>query len=725
MCLMENSSRNAVMENIMALSNLTDDSMNDNISSPVNVTYLEMEFGIVLNATEPMMENNQVIILLNDLQVLTEQLAGSIGENSFAEWQVKMEDLHNQSQSAGGYLCYGFSDCIVTIGETISYLLHLTPLPEATTLLTNLQEAETDLLDLAIQTNLTMDEAISKMDKMLLVLEEFLQLNYWCASAPNITVQPEKRIATTENGTVTLYCEAESLVPVNYKWKKGSTDVPGANSSTLVLQDIKFADADNYTCIATNHIGSATSLNASVEVQEFPSLTLQPDHQDIYLWDQNGAQFKCNVAGVPNPGIRWYYRPHDQEEFAIVPNKSTNIYTIPNTVPEHEGVYYCEAYNEQGAVQSRQVNLIVLRTSVAQLTQPFTLNVAIITDGNVDAVVEEALNITLGSGMIDSLQNVLVQHLITVVNNLLSLQRTSLEDVTITELDDMLLSISFALYSYNISYSDVNGEDLFYVAPGARSEWNDVLDELVNLLQNESMIVSDGMDAYQTSSSSLLMGDIRLGCPRGSAVYDDNQFLCVSCPAGSYQVDNRITLVNGDGSETVVVMPDCVACPINTYQYIQGQTQCASCPDHHITHSNSTRLLEDCIMMCPPGEYSDDGLVPCNKCPIGQYQSSHGQLECVECPVNHNTRNTGTQQMEDCLPLCPPGTYSSDRFEPCLECPCGTYSDMFGTMQCNNCSTIGAPQDQCTGIFKIVMVVKKTKRVEYQLWLLQLVLVGE
>ena len=103
-------------------------------------------------------------------------------------------------------------------------------------------------------------------------------------------------------------------------------------------------------------------------------------------------------------------------------------------------------------------------------------------------------------------------------------------------------------------------------------------------------------------------------------------------------------------------------------------------------------------MMCPPGEYSDDGLVPCNKCPIGQYQSSHGQLECVECPVNHNTRNTGTQQMEDCLPLCPPGTYSSDRFEPCLECPCGTYSDMFGTMQCNNCSTIGAPQDQCTGI---------------------------
>ena len=521
------SSQDAVMENVMALSNLSADSMNDNTTSSVNVTYLEMEFGVTVNVTEMSNDDATAITnLLDDLQALTLQLAASVGENSFAEWQVKMEDLHNQTGSAAGHACFGFSDCLVTVGEITRNLLRLTPLSEATVLLDNLQEAESNLLDLAVQTNLTIDEAISKTDKILLVLEELLQLNYWCASVPNITVQPEKRIATPENNTVVITCEAESMAPVNYKWKKGSTDVPGANSSTLVLQDIKFADADNYTCIATNHIGSVTSINASVEVQELPAFFLQPSHQDIYLRDQNGAQFKCNATGFPYPGFRWYRRLHNETKFTVIPDEDENEYTIPNTVPEHEGVYYCEAYNEQGAVQSRQVNLTVLRTSVAQLAQYFTLNITAITNDSIGEVMEEASNLTLGSGMMDSPQNVLIQHFITVVNNSINMQQVTIEDVTITELDDMSLSVTFGLYSYNISYTEENGNNLLLIGPEARNEWGVVLNELLGFLRNDNVVVSDGIAAYQVSSSSLQMGDIQFACPPGSAIYEDNQFLC-------------------------------------------------------------------------------------------------------------------------------------------------------------------------------------------------------
>ena len=520
-------SKDAVMNNVMALGNLSADSMNNNATSPVNFTYLQMEFGANINMSELMSSENEgtsaITNLLNNLQELTLKLAGSIGENSFSEWQVKMEDLHNQTESVAGHFCYGFSDCLVTVGEVTSNLLRLAPLPEATGLLFKLKEAEKDLLDLALQFNLTIDEAISKTDKISNVLEEFSQLNYWCASIPNITVQPEERVTTAENNTVILTCEAESLAPVNYKWKKGSVDVPDAKMNTLTIENIKFSDAENYTCIATNHIGSVTSSNASVEVQELPAFFLQPDHQDIYLRDQNGAQFKCNATGVPYPGFRWYYRPHNETEFTIVPGEDENEYVIPNTIPEHEGVYYCEAYNEQGAVQSRQVNLTVLGTSVAQLAQYFTLNINTITNGSFGDVIDEASNITNGS---DSPLNTLAEHLITVVNDLIELRRTTIENVTIVAINDTSLSVRMGLYSYNISYSGINSNDLLLIGPEARSEWGIVINELLSLLQNEEVIISDGVTAYQVSSSSLQMGDIQLACPQGSAVYEDNQFLC-------------------------------------------------------------------------------------------------------------------------------------------------------------------------------------------------------
>ena len=523
-------SQDTIMNNVMTLANLSADSMNNSATAAVNLTYLETEFGATVNMSELMSSDNEtsaVTRLLDDLQELTRQLAGSIGENSFSEWQAKIEELHNQTESAAGYFCLGFSDCLVTVGEVIGRLLRLTPLSEATELLVKLEEAERDLLDLALQSNLTIVEAIGKMDRILNILEEFSQLNYWCASIPNITVQPEERVTTVENDMVILTCEAESLAPVNYKWKKGSAEILGAKNNTLVIENIKFSDAENYTCIATNHIGSVTSSNASVEVQELPAFFLQPDHQDIYLRDQNGAQFKCNATGVPYPGFRWYYRRHNETEFTVVPGEDENEYTIPNTIPEHEGVYYCEAHNEQGAVQSRQVNLTVLGTTVAQLAQYFTFNINITNNGSYDNVVEEARNLTVGSGSgSGSPLSILNEHLTAVVRNLTDLRRTTIENLTITTLDDLSLSVTMGVYSYNISYPGINSDDLLIIGPQTRNEWGAVISELVNLLQNEQVVVSDGVTVYQVSSSSLQMGDIQLACPRGSAVYEDNQFLC-------------------------------------------------------------------------------------------------------------------------------------------------------------------------------------------------------
>ena len=63
-------------------------------------------------------------------------------------------------------------------------------------------------------------------------------------------------------------------------------------------------------------------------------------------------------------------------------------------------------------------------------------------------------------------------------------------------------------YSYNISYPRVNGNDLLLITSQTRNEWGMVISELLSLLQNEEVVISDGITAYQVSFSSLEMGDI-------------------------------------------------------------------------------------------------------------------------------------------------------------------------------------------------------------------------
>ena len=109
---------------------------------------------------------------------------------------------------------------------------------------------------------------------------------------------------------------------------------------------------------------------------------------------------------------------------------------------------------------------------------------------------------------------------------MINLHRTTIENVTIATLDDTSLSVTMGLYSYNISYSGVNSNDLLLIGPEARNEWGTIINDLQGLLQNEEVIISDGVKAYQVSTSSIQSGDIQLACPQGSAVYEDNQFLC-------------------------------------------------------------------------------------------------------------------------------------------------------------------------------------------------------
>lgn len=100
-----------------------------------------------------------------------------------------------------------------------------------------------------------------------------------------------------------------------------------------------------------------------------------------------------------------------------------------------------------------------------------------------------------------------------------------------------------------------------------------------------------------------------------------------------------------NGRIVAEVIPECVGCPLNTYQDKVGGPECIPCPSNHVTLTTETKTVTDCIGkcykcfmyyiyyvgLCPPNYNSSTGLAPCEPCPKGMYQPEYGELYCIPC----------------------------------------------------------------------------------------------
>ena len=88
------------------------------------------------------------------------------------------------------------------------------------------------------------------------------------AAAPSITSQPVSQ--TISSGSTVVFSVAATGVPTPiYQWRNGSNNISGATSATLVLSGPTGATAalaGNYSCWATNSLGTAASNTAALTV---------------------------------------------------------------------------------------------------------------------------------------------------------------------------------------------------------------------------------------------------------------------------------------------------------------------------------------------------------------------------------------------------------------------------------------------------------------------------
>lgn len=87
------------------------------------------------------------------------------------------------------------------------------------------------------------------------------------STAPAITTQPQSQTVSV-GANITFSIVASGTPAPTFQWRKGATDIAGATTTSLALNNVQTTDAGDYTVVATNSAGTATSAAATLTVNQ-------------------------------------------------------------------------------------------------------------------------------------------------------------------------------------------------------------------------------------------------------------------------------------------------------------------------------------------------------------------------------------------------------------------------------------------------------------------------
>lgn len=147
-----------------------------------------------------------------------------------------------------------------------------------------------------------------------------------------------------------------------------SEDYPGV----ITLREASIEDAGIYECRASN-IAGETSLSATLEIHQQPSISIVPDRERFDLTEGDELRFTCLATGIPTPSIQIKFPDTAR---GITPARSSEIRrdqseaTLAhfNVQQSHAGNFECIATNDAGQdIKYIQVNVAEKRGDVGMI----------------------------------------------------------------------------------------------------------------------------------------------------------------------------------------------------------------------------------------------------------------------------------------------------------------------------------------------------------------------
>jgi hypothetical protein len=119
---------------------------------------------------------------------------------------------------------------------------------------------------------------------------------------PSITNQPQDEVIAA-HGMGSFNVSATGTSPLSYQWLFAGTNLPGATSGTLIVNDVTPSELGTYAVIVTNNYGSVTSSIANLYM--YPYLA-QPFGPVLTYWGQTNT-LSVEAWGSGNLSYQWYF----------------------------------------------------------------------------------------------------------------------------------------------------------------------------------------------------------------------------------------------------------------------------------------------------------------------------------------------------------------------------------------------------------------------------------
>ena len=142
------------------------------------------------------------------------------------------------------------------------------------------------------------------------------------------------------------------------QWQTGGTNIPGATSTTLVVNSVQYPANDQqvYSIIATNTCGTVTN-SATLTVIVPPGITTQP--VSLVVTNTQAASFTVVATGVPSPGFKWKKNGSPMSDGGTISGSSSATLSFSAASPADIATYSVTITNQAGTTNSVNVTLTV------------------------------------------------------------------------------------------------------------------------------------------------------------------------------------------------------------------------------------------------------------------------------------------------------------------------------------------------------------------------------
>ncbi|MCL5097503.1 MAG: C10 family peptidase, partial [Candidatus Omnitrophica bacterium] len=171
---------------------------------------------------------------------------------------------------------------------------------------------------------------------------------------PTIMTQPQSQ-SVFVGATVTLHVTASGTGPVSYQWRRDGADIPGADSDSFTLAEVKESDSGKYTVVVTDSQGWVLSQTAVLLVTPAviaPTIICPPTPQAMPVGGI--ATFTVLASGSSPLNYQWQFNGVD------LPGATGATCLLPGVQTNNAGNYTVEVRNQAGSVTSAAAVLTVL-----------------------------------------------------------------------------------------------------------------------------------------------------------------------------------------------------------------------------------------------------------------------------------------------------------------------------------------------------------------------------